>query len=262
MKYAYHPSARIQRLRARALANDLSVRKHQGLRGLAFCGGYLAAEGQPLVVRRARGLASVMDRIPAAVMEDELLVGHHYLGDESLDFPEFYPWSEAREARLEGTLLTPQERARYKELVAELRGLAAQPSSVEPLPDLIREEQRRRIIEIWGVLFNHSVRGYDKLLRLGFDALCAEIEAQLEALPSPIPWPPASGPSGRQRAPSPRQGRGWERAMPRPPSASWLFAPTPLAAMSWRRSAMLVSKYPRARRAPSARRCRPSGLGT
>jgi len=182
MKYAYQPSACIQRLRARALDDDLSVHKYQGFRGLAFCEGYLASEGQPLVVRRAQGLASVIDKIPAEVIADELLVGHHYLGDESLDFPEFRPWSEALEARLEDTLLSPEERARYKELVAELRGSGAQPTPVEPLPDLIREEQRRRIIEIWGTLFNHSVRGYDKLLRLGFEGLRAQVDDQLEAL--------------------------------------------------------------------------------
>jgi formate C-acetyltransferase len=183
MAYVYHLSARIQRLRARALEDDFTVHKYQGFRGLAFCEGYAASQGQPLVVRRAQGLTRVIDSIPAEVMGDELLVGHHYLGDETLDFPEFRPWSEALEERLANTLLSAEERARYKELSAGVPNAGATPSVVEPLPESMREEQRRRIIEIWGTLFNHSVRGYEKLLRLGFEGLREEVEAQLQALP-------------------------------------------------------------------------------
>ena len=111
---AYSPSERIQRLRARALDDDLAVRKYQGFRGLFFSEGFAQAQGQPLVIRRAQGLANVVEKMPAEIREDELLVGHHDLGNETLDFPEFRPWSEELEQHLASTLLSAEQRARYK----------------------------------------------------------------------------------------------------------------------------------------------------
>ncbi len=179
----YVLSPRIRRLREQALADHPDSRKYQGYRGLLFCEGYVAAHGQPLVVRRARGLANVIEQMPVEIMPDELLVGHHYLGDETLDFPEFRPWSEALEARLERTMLSEAQRARYKELAAQVQRDREAPVAVEPLPENILDEQRRRIIEIWGTFLNHSIRGYDKVLKLGFEGLRAEIDAKLDALP-------------------------------------------------------------------------------
>jgi pyruvate formate-lyase/glycerol dehydratase family glycyl radical enzyme len=179
----YIPSARIQRLRARAMQNDPSTRAYQGWRGLLFGEGYIAAQGQPLVVRRARGLAQVIEGVPAEVLSDELLVGHHYLGDEALDFPEFRPWSEALEERLAEAGLSPKQIAHYRALAAQISASRGNVSSVEPLPEFIQDEQRRRIIEIWGTFLNHSIRGYEKVLRLGFEGLCDEIEGRLHALP-------------------------------------------------------------------------------
>ena len=179
---AYSPAERIQRLRGRALDDDLSVRKYQGFRGLFFSEGFAQAQGQPLVIRRAQGLANVVEKMPAEIREDELLVGHHDLGNETLDFPEFRPWSEELEQHLASTLLSAEQRARYKASAAEVRRLGAIPSPVEPLPETIRDEERRHILEIWGTFLNHSVRGYEKVLRLGFEGLGAEIGARLSEL--------------------------------------------------------------------------------
>jgi pyruvate formate-lyase/glycerol dehydratase family glycyl radical enzyme len=179
----YTPSPRMRRLRDRALDNDLSVRRAQGFRGLLFSEGFVAAGGQPLVIRRAEGLAQVIEGMPAEVLEDELLVGHHSLGDEGLDFPEFRPWSPALEERLQHTLLSPEQLARYRELAAEVRRDSTVPSPVVPLPAQIRDEERRHVLEIWGTFLNHSVRGYEKVLRLGFDGLRDAVDAQLAAVP-------------------------------------------------------------------------------
>ncbi len=195
MVETYIPSERIQRLRARALANDLAVRKYQGWRGLLWAEGCDEAGDEPLVMERARGLARVISAMPAEIMADETLAGHHYLGDEQLDFPEFRPWSEQIEARLAAeTLLTPAQIARYRELAAQVGRADTLRSPVEPLPEFIRAEQARGILEIWGTFLNHSVRGYEKVLRLGYEGLRAEIDARLESLPLADPTAP------RQRA--------------------------------------------------------------
>jgi formate C-acetyltransferase len=190
----YTPSPRIHRLREKALDNHLDARQYQGWRGLLFAEGYAAAAGQPLVVRRAQGLAQVIAGIPAVVREDELLVGHHYLGDESLDFPDLRPWSPTIEARLAETLLSPAQRERYRDLYADVVRPATAPVAVEPLPEEIAEEQRRRILEIWGTFLNHSIRGYEAVLRLGFAGLHEQVAAAQRAQPLTGPL------AARQRA--------------------------------------------------------------
>jgi pyruvate formate-lyase/glycerol dehydratase family glycyl radical enzyme len=175
----YVPSDRIGRLRKRALEKDLSTRKYQGFRGLYFAEGYTDALDHPPVVRRGCGLASVIDHVPAEIMDDDLVVGHHYLGDESLDFPEFRPWSAEMECRLEGTLLSREQIQRYGELAGQIAGPGGSPMAVEAMPEWIQDEQCRRIIEVWGTFLNHSVRGYAKILQEGFEGLLLEIDAQL-----------------------------------------------------------------------------------
>ncbi len=192
--FHYEPSPRIARLRRRALAEDLSVRKYQGLRGLLFAEAYLAAEHEPVVLRRGRGLAAVVDGIPAEIGPDDTLAGHHYLGDESLDFPDLGGCSDASPERLEGTLLSPAERARYLAAVPRVAAARGDPATVEPEPAWLAEEQERQVLAVWGTVHNHSIRGYERVLRRGFQGLLQEVEAQLAGLPLAEPQ------AARQRA--------------------------------------------------------------
>ena len=184
----YDPSERIQRLRILALADDVSVRKYQGYRGLLFSEAFVRAEGQPMVLRRALALAAVVQGMPTEVAPDELLVGHHYLGDESLDFPDIGGWNGDMEARLKSTCLTPEQRERYVSAAPKVPRFGSGEAEVEPLPEMIADEQRRGVISIWGTHLNHSVRGYEKVLRQGFETIRAEIDNHLQgtALSSPL----------------------------------------------------------------------------
>lgn len=183
----YQPSARIERLREVALEGSLAAR-YAGFRGCHFTSAFAAAEGQSLVQRRACGLAAVIARMPVEIGPDELLAGHHYLGREDLDFPDLGGWSPGRELQLRETLLTPEQRTAYHARATRIAAeRAALPPAVEPLPPALEDEQRRQVTAIWGTIFNHSVRGYEKVLRLGFAGLLAEIEAQLASLPMTDP---------------------------------------------------------------------------
>jgi formate C-acetyltransferase len=176
--FHYHPSPRIERLRAIALEGAQAAR-YIGFRGFHFAEGFADAAGQPLVLRRGRGLASVILHMPAEIAPDELLAGHHYLGREDLDFPDLGQWPPERAERLRETLLTPDQQARYRELAPQLAASRSGVTGpVEPLPPAFMDEQARQITAIWGTVFNHSVRGYEKLLRCGFAGLLAEIAGQ------------------------------------------------------------------------------------
>ncbi|NLV75148.1 MAG: hypothetical protein GXY52_10800 [Chloroflexi bacterium] len=170
----YQPSARIKRLRAAVLADDPAPRWFQGWRGMLYCEAFFAHADQPLVIRRALALANVIEQMPIAFEADDILMGHHYLGDESLDFPEF-GWNESRLSALERTRLTPEERSSYHANAMALPSQARSSSDLEPLPAEIADAQRRGVIEIWGTHFNHSVRGYRMVLEEGFEGLLARV---------------------------------------------------------------------------------------
>jgi pyruvate formate-lyase/glycerol dehydratase family glycyl radical enzyme len=181
--YQYQPSPRIERLREVALEGSQATR-YAGFRGLCFAEAFAAGEGHALVQRRGRGLAAVISRMPVEIAADEVLAGHHYLGREDLDFPDLGGWPPEQELRLRETLLTPEERGRYHRLATQVAATrAAIPPSVEPLPAALDDEQQRQVTAIWGTIFNHSVRGYEKVLRCGFEGLLGEIEARLAGLP-------------------------------------------------------------------------------
>jgi hypothetical protein len=95
----YRPSARIERLRVEALEGSQAAR-YAGFRGYYFAGAFMAAAAHALVQRRAAGLAAVITGMPVEIPPDELLAGHHYLGQEDLDFPDLGGWPPERELQL------------------------------------------------------------------------------------------------------------------------------------------------------------------
>lgn len=176
----YTPSARIEWLRQRALADDPSLRQFQGWRGLLYSEAYLQAAGKPLILRRALSLANVVNQMPIALGTDDIFVGHHYLGDESCDFPEF-GWDEGKLARLERTALTAEERQQYHTNAILISHMQQPATDLEPLPEEIAEAQRRGVIEIWGTHLNHSVRGYAQVLQVGFEGLLDKVRKARDA---------------------------------------------------------------------------------
>ena len=175
----YTVTERIARLRQRALNDEPCMRAYQGYRGWLFCEGYAEAEGLSSVQRRARGLARVLRELPVVLWEDERLVGHHYLGDEQLDFPELMGWDARRDQRLPETRLTAEQRQRYSQLAGAMPRYRGDTSLLGPLPEEITASQERRILSIFGSLLNHSIRGYATLLAKGFTGLAADIAAAL-----------------------------------------------------------------------------------
>lgn len=178
----YSPSDRVMRLKQRALTDDPGLRQFQGWRGLLFAEAFVTAPEKPLVLSHALGLANVIRRMPIALERDDIFAGHHYLGDESCDFPEF-GWDEKRVTRLERTALSPNQRERLQSLAMEMSRTPRPLTDIEPLPEEIADAQRRGVIEIWGTHFNHSVRGYAQVLKLGFEGLLVQVREARSALP-------------------------------------------------------------------------------
>ena len=186
--WEYRPSERVCRLRDAVVDETPDARKYQGYRHLHYAEGFAAAAGQPLAVRRAEGLARVIRSYPVEVFPDEVLVGHHYVGDEGLDFPEFWLAKEWRE-RLRAQL-QPEEYDRVMALAETYPVLFANQRQVCALPAETLRASERGVHQIWGTTLNHSVRGYEKVLRLGFEGILAEVDAAIAAVAPEEPSAP------------------------------------------------------------------------
>ena len=181
-------SARLERLKERVLAGP---RTPVGFRCLALCEAALAHADRALIERRARGLARLLETFPVEIGEEELLAGTHLFGekpgvDAGFDFPEFAPhyWTGPREALAEALArsdLSPDQQAivlsthgRYHELLGTTRHGPTPPEEV-------RLATEAGLVFGWGSCVNHSVRDYAKVLRVGFEGIAAEVEAELAA---------------------------------------------------------------------------------
>jgi len=181
--------ARIERLRQRALdGSDTPV----GYRALAYCQAAIESRGRPLIIRRAAGLARTLAIFPAAIADDELIVGTHLFGERSgvdaaFDFPEFASHlferpADALRAALGQTTLSSEERGQilaYEGRAHELVGF--DPSAPAP-PDPVALALRAEVLFGWGSCVNHSVRDYAKVLRCGFLAIAQQIDERLASL--------------------------------------------------------------------------------
>ena len=185
---AYTVSPRIAGLRERAMAQDPEL-FFGGRRLYYYLQGWMGADGQPLPLRNAAALANVIAQMPVKMTPGELLVGEHGNNGDTCNFA---PWcfEQSRQGVASQACLTDREKE-------ELAGWMAQPlfdwqklSPVAPLPEIQLAEQHG-VLAVWGTELNHSIRGYEKVLRLGFAGLRAEVEAALAALPLTDPAAPS-----------------------------------------------------------------------
>jgi len=184
----YVPSARITRLRERALAQD-SVLFFGGRRFYHYLRGWMAAEGQPLPLRNASALANVIVHMPVVMLPGELLAGEH--GNNN-DLSNFTPsaFQQNCAAAEHDPNLTDEEKAEIRAWAAGEPFAWQSLAQAASLPELQLAE-RHGVLTVWGTALNHSIRAYEKVLRLGFAGLRAEVEEALAALPLSAPDAPA-----------------------------------------------------------------------
>ncbi|MHB0939454.1 MAG: pyruvate formate lyase family protein [Armatimonadota bacterium] len=182
----YKPSPRIAKLRERAVARDPEL-FFGGRRFYYYLQGWMAAEGQPLPLRNASALAHVIRHMPVKMIPGELLIGEH--GNNG-DYSNLVPWGlqHSAAAAESDPNLTDEEKAEVRDWAA--RNPFIWPAFNAPLPELQLAEAHG-VLTVWGTALNHSVRAYEKVLRLGFAGLRAEVEEALAALPLTDPDAPA-----------------------------------------------------------------------
>lgn len=177
---AYEPSPRMQRLRARAMGGPESMRLDSWLRTYYYFEGWMAAAGTPLSLRSARALAHVVRNMPPRVEAEDLLAGEsvtevagtpYFGGGRPENFVEHVqngPLSDEQKARL----------IAWSDPWPFTHG----PNATIVWPEGYQEALAAGVLTVWGTDLNHSIRGYEKVLRLGFAGLRAEVQAALDDL--------------------------------------------------------------------------------
>jgi formate C-acetyltransferase len=178
----YRPSDRIARIwaRTRPQPDEMFL---PVLRPYLYLEGWTDAEGSSLPVRNAAALCRVIDEMPPLLFTDDVLVGES--GDPQCDgMSNFWPqrpedWRE----RVDASSLTLERKARMMAML-EARPFDYQRlAPIGPWPDELKLAQEHGVVSVWGTDLNHSIRGYEKVLRLGFAGLREQVESALRDVP-------------------------------------------------------------------------------
>ena len=175
----YHPSEPILRLRERVLAQPRELYADAWWRPYFYMQGWESAPDQPLPPRNVAGLARAIEQMPVRMAAGDVLAGEH---GNPITAPNF--GGEIND-NLRGEIRAALPPAEAEALIGwwetrpftwqRLAPVAANPPEMQAALD-------HGVIVVWGTDLNHSIRAYEKVLRLGFSGLRAEVDAALAAL--------------------------------------------------------------------------------
>jgi len=182
MAHGYTPPERLGRLRERALAqpDDMFL---PALRPYYYLEGWMAAEGDCLAVRNAKALANVIERMPPLLFDGDILVGESgdRQGDGLINFSA-EPNLEWLMSQAERSSLTKEQIGRYREWLESKPFRFMSLAPVPQMPEELRQAQDHGALSVWGTDLNHSIRDYEKVLRLGFEGILDEVETAIGCL--------------------------------------------------------------------------------
>ena len=176
----YQPSERIEKLweRAQGQRDEMFLPM---CRPYYYLEGWMAAQHEPLPIRNAAGLCNVIDNMPLLMSAGEIIVGES--GDRQCDgMINFQPTVPAdyRDGIMSSALTDEQKRQMISWL--DESPFAYQSLSAPQFPPELALAGERGVVSVWGTDLNHSIRAYEKVLRLGFSGLKAEVQAALSKL--------------------------------------------------------------------------------
>lgn len=183
-------TARVQRLREKLLDTIPEVCAE---RARYVTGTYRQHEADPPVLRRAKGLAHVLDKMTIYVGEGELIVGNQASRPRAAPiFPEYScDWIEKEidefaHRRADVYLVRPEVK---KELLEEIlpywRGKTLYDRVMAVLPEHVKKSQEIGVISGRGNITSgdgHIIVDYSKLMKMGLGGVTAEADEMLNTL--------------------------------------------------------------------------------
>ncbi len=186
---SYALTDRVKNLRVNALnwqetqAAYIGQRLYGALKGLASTGS-----DTPWMQRKSRMLCGVIDHSAAIIQADELIAGYNYYGSDDAMWNEvsLYPRMEKGRAKLAEHLrrgiLTPEQIDFSLNMLDKSGKYTVHMPYVAPPAQEYEDACTEGAVWSPGVAENHTVLGYEKVLKLGFSGILAEAEECLENL--------------------------------------------------------------------------------
>ena len=178
-RVAYDPSIHITDLRDRAMHR--SADDYLGwYRDYYYMQGWMSHATQPLPMRNVAALSNIVAKMPVRMRAGELIVGEHGHDAPLLNFRAAAPTDILD--RIAGSNLDAEQK---QQMVAWLQAepfLWQQLAPVAPMPHELELAQEHGVVAVWGTDLNHSIRAYEKVLRLGFSGIRREVEQALAEL--------------------------------------------------------------------------------
>lgn len=177
----YRPSDRVEKLWQRTQTQPDEMFLH-GFRPYYYLEGWMRAKGESLPLRNAFALCNVIENMPPVIFPGEVIVGES--GNPQCDgLINFSPPDAAayREQIAASKLSDEQKEPMYRWLEDEpFAHFSLAP--VAPATPETRLAEQHGVIAVWGTDLNHSIRGYENVLKLGFDGLKREVESALASI--------------------------------------------------------------------------------
>jgi formate C-acetyltransferase len=183
----YEPSELICRLRQIAMDRTWdSYFDHH--RNYFYMEGWMSAKFKSLPIKSCSGMANVLRNIPVAIEQGEIIVGEHGNSGSWVQF--CVKLGEGWTKYITESTLTDEQKAKFIEWCKQEPFQFGEIAPVDPPLEGIELGGRHGVTAGWGGDLNHSVRDYEKFIRLGFGGLKDEIQASLDKLTPHDPFMP------------------------------------------------------------------------
>lgn len=187
--YEISKTPRIEKLKAELFLKKPRIEAN---RAVLITESYRATEGEPMVMRRAKAFAHILENLPITIRENELIVGSASRQSRSCQvFPEFsFAWLEGEFDTIENRSADPfsiseETKKTLRETYRYWEGRTTSELAEEYMAPEARRAMVHNIFTPGNYFYNgvgHVTVNYGKVLAVGYRGIMEEAEAELEAM--------------------------------------------------------------------------------
>jgi len=162
----------------------------ESARALLITESYKETEGQPIIMRRARAFAHILDNIPIIIRDEELVVGSTTLAPRGCQtYPEFsYEWLEGEFDTVEHRSADPfyiseQTKSDLRSVHPYWKGKTTSELATSYMAPETLKAMEHNVFTPGNYFYNgvgHITVQYDKVLAIGYDGILEEVKAELK----------------------------------------------------------------------------------
>ncbi len=178
-------SDRIERLKAELFREMPAI---EADRAVLLTESYMKTEGEPMVMRRAKAFANILERIPITIRQDELVVGSATVRPRSCQvFPEFsFEWLEAEFDTVETRSADPfyiseETKKTLHTVYTYWKGKTTSELATSMIAPEAQKAMDHNVFTPGNYFYNgvgHVTVQYDKVMAIGYRGIMEEVAAE------------------------------------------------------------------------------------